>query len=62
MFRDEIDKKKKNHKNSSQPTNLATQVIHAILFNKFFMTKIIFYLIDLYDNKAYGIVLYEIFF
>jgi hypothetical protein len=39
MFMDEIDKKKKkNHKNSSQPTNLATQVIHAILFNKFFMT------------------------
>jgi hypothetical protein len=38
------------------------QDMHIIRFNKFFISNIIFYLIDLYDNNAHVIFLYEIFY
>ena len=43
----------KEQVNSSQSTKFATQVMHTIKFNKFFIQKIIFHLIDLYENKMY---------
>jgi hypothetical protein len=46
-------KKKKEQVNSSQSTKFATQIMHTIKFNKFFIPNIIFHLIDLYENKMY---------
>jgi hypothetical protein len=59
-LKEEIGKKnnnqfflKKKQVNSSQSTKFATQIMHTIKFNKFFIPKIIFHLIDLYENKMY---------
>ena len=67
MLHDKISKKKtqyllKKQVNLNQPIKLSIQDMHIIRFNKFFISNIIFYLIDLYDNNAHVIFLYEIFY
>ena len=67
MLHDKIAKKKtqyllKKQVNLNQPIKLSIQDMHIIRFNKFFISNIIFYLIDLYDNNAHVIFLYEIFY
>jgi len=52
----------KKQVNLNQPIKLSMQDMHIIRFNKFFISNIIFYLIDLYDNNAHVIFLYEIFY
>jgi hypothetical protein len=52
----------KKQVNLNQPIKLSMQNMHIIRFNKFFISNIIFYLIDLYDNNAHVIFLYEIFY
>jgi len=52
----------KKQVNLNQPIKLSMQNMHIIRFNKFFISNIIFYLIDLYDNNAHMIFLYEIFY
>jgi hypothetical protein len=46
----------------NQPTKLLMQVMHVIKFNIYYFSYIIFYLIDLYDNKVYVIFLIKGFF
>jgi hypothetical protein len=67
VLHDKISKKKtqyllKKQVNLNQPIKLSIQDMHIIRFNKFFISNIIFYLIDLYDNNAHVIFLYEIFY
>lgn len=69
MLKDKIDIKKKlnvyfrkTQENLSLLTKLLNQVMYVIEFIKFFISKIIFYLIDLHNNKAKIIFSNDIFF
>jgi len=53
---------RKTQENLSSPTKLLKQVMYVIEFIKFFISKIIFYLIDLHNNKANMIFSNDIFF
>jgi hypothetical protein len=46
--------------NSGEPIRLAMQVNHAFGFSIFFILKIIFHLIDVYDNKVFVNLFHEI--
>jgi len=54
--------KKKIQVNLSQLTKFLMQVMHVIGFNKFFVSYIIFHIIDFHDNKENVIFSNEIFF